>query len=633
VHPVNPSSSRDVIDAGGIFQSEKYQQPPPRLPDSQKRSARDLLLIAGAAATATVTLLFFMVFCNHFLGLRSGDGGFGGGVFFLNGLMPYRDFYCPTPPLFLFRCAAVLALFGKFPIVIRCFGVLERVVLALLLYGWLARFFKVRDAALAAMVTIVVSAGDEADPISSYNHFTILLAVASGLAASYALDEGRTTRFLVKIGFICGVLSQLCLDSKQTIGLGVSFVVPVVVGATLWKRDGLRKVVRFFAGFTSGWILTACALIGWMAHDGILRTFLRQTFIEGPAAKASHGGDFFWHTIVILEHFWWAVILAGIFLLFSLGPLWKSQNQNKSLEPESVRGFLLPLFLGVGAILYSWILTFLQTPLAQLPDKPLIYLSLFGSALFVFYDSWSYLQGTFSTRQSQFTLFVSIAFTVAFMTSLSFPAFEAMIVPGLGLILAALLDVWQGWRRVLLYAVCAGLLVCQVEFKKLVPFGFVKWYEPPVAVATVTSSLPELKGFRLPANTVDFLDSTVQIIRENSTPDDTIFTYPELGIFYGITGRRPATFSASHNIDVAPDRFAKQEAERLLRVRPAVLIYGPLPPGLLESDERFWRNGQPSGQRDLIQAVETLAREYKLVRVFKLYPSDHPVYVFVRPGR
>ena len=145
----------------------------------------------------------------------------------------------------------------------------------------------------------------------------------------------------------------------------------------------------------------------------------------------------------------------------------------------------------------------------------------------------------------------------------------------------------------------------------------------------MASSLPELRGFRLPPNTVDFVDSTIRIIRENSTPEDTIFVYPEFGLFYGATERRASTFSTSHNIDVVPDSFAREEAQRLLRARPAVLIYGPQPDSYLRHEEWYWRDGKPSGQRDLIAAVETLAREYRLVRAFTVF--GNPVSVFVRP--
>jgi hypothetical protein len=51
----------------------------------------------------------------------------------------------------------------------------------------------------------------------------------------------------------------------------------------------------------------------------------------------------------------------------------------------------------------------------------------------------------------------------------------------------------------------------------------------------------------------------------------------------------------------------------------------------LRSDEEFWRGGLPSGQRDLITAVQQLMNDYQLVAQFDMYPYHRPVYVFVRP--
>jgi len=87
--------------------------------------------------------------------------------------------------------------------------------------------------------------------------------------------------------------------------------------------------------------------------------------------------------------------------------------------------------------------------------------------------------------------------------------------------------------------------------------------------------------------------------------------------------RRPATFSASHNIDVVPDSFRAGGGEA--GSEPGVLIYGAAEPFLREEEEH-WRNGQRSGQRDLIAAVEPWRKN--TCKTFQVF--GHP-YVFVRP--
>ena len=417
----------------------------------------------------------------------------------------------------------------------------------------------------------------------------------------------------------------------------MTFAIPVVVGLCLLRLEGVRKATLFLGGFAAGWLLAAGVTLGWMAHFGILHPFLRQAFVEGPAAKASHPGDFVVHTLIVLKDYKWAALIALAVLAIGWGALRRSENvEKKDTNEGSMKGLLLALLLGLGSIVIAsvvillWPLPGIPPLWLQLPAKPAIYASLIGMGLLMLYYSWCFLSGNLSRRQSQFALFASIAFTVAFMTSLSYPAFEAMTVPGLGLILAVLLNDFIGWKRLAVYAVCGMLLFCETQFKERLPFSFAGWFEPAVKDAAKASSLPELRGFLLPPNTVDFVDSTIRIIRQYSSPQNTIFIYPELGFFYGATERRSATFSLSHNIDVVSDPFAKQEAERLLRARPAVLIYGPEP--WLLGEEALWRNGKPSGQRDLMAAVETLAHEYKLVQTFRLYPFGYPVYVFVRPA-
>jgi hypothetical protein len=610
-------------------------------------SNRARVWIAGAIVTILVTLAFLLLYWNRFVGLRSGDGGFTGALLLLDGFVPYRDFYSPGPPLFMLRSAAVLSLFGKTLIALRAAGVFERLFLATLLYAWLARFFKAGNAALATIVTMVVSSMDFSDPLSSYNHFTILMSVAAGLASSYALDEDRAPRTLLFLGAIAGGFAFLSIACKQTIGLAITVALPVVVGACLLRLENLRKTLAYLAGFIAAWLAGLALLAAWFARMGILRIFFQQIFVTGPAAKSSHPGDFVSRTLYIVNmmrsEFVLGLIGAGI---CCVAVIWAGRRTGEPQDATRASWFQILgiLWLGICAIAFSFKVPhnlldryLLDSPVGTVIDsfrivRSLIFLVYLGSALLgLFYWLRFFSTRGLSRRQSQFFLFTAVSFSIAFMLSLSFPAFEAMTVPGLGLLLAALLEETSGWRKYLIYALCTALLMFDIQLKLDVPFAFAGWAEPPVALATQTSTLPELKGMRLPQPTVDFVDNTVRIIQQNSSPTDTIFTYPEFSFLYGASHRMPATFSGSHNIDVVPDALAREEASRLLRHPPAVIIYGAESDRFLIGQEILWRNSKPSGQRAIIAAVKTLAAQYKEAARFVPFGHLGYVHVYVRP--
>ena len=176
-------------------------------------------VLAGAVVTAAITLSFFLLYWNRFVALRSGDWLFSLALAFLDGKVPCRDYFCSSPPLSILKSALVLKLFGARLIVLRAFAVFERVVLASVLYFWLARLFRPAVASMAAIVAIILSAGDIADTFTSYSHDAILWTVAAGFSASFALD-GRRPRTLAVLGALSGVCAGLALCTKQSIGGG-----------------------------------------------------------------------------------------------------------------------------------------------------------------------------------------------------------------------------------------------------------------------------------------------------------------------------------------------------------------------------------------------------------------------------
>jgi hypothetical protein len=453
------------------------------------------------------------------------------------------------------------------------------------------------------------------------NHDAIFLAIASAFSASFVIDNKPSGRRLAISGILSGAGAGLCLLTKQTIGLGMSLAVPAVVGVFLLRFEDPTKALQFLTRFAAGWASCGGALAWWLVDNGILGQFLTQAFIAGPAAKASGPGDFVVRSFFVMRQEPVAVAMGLLAALASWLAVRRSGRQSESSFERWHLNLLVFLTMisaigiGAGTSLYGH-----GTPFEGMISRPAIYLALFGSTLVLLFYTALLVFGRLSRREMQLCLFALVSSVVAVMLSLSFPAFEAMVIPGLALGTAAALDHATTSVKFAIHVVCA-VLVYGVTCAKLdKPFEFDGWAEPPVRVSQAVSAQPALQGFVLPETTVRFLDETVRIIREYPK-HDTIFTYPEFGLIYGLSGRRFPTFSGSHNIDLANDQFARSEAQMLLRARPAVLVYGLQSDAYLVGQNccggtgRVVRNGQSSPPSRSSRVSIVLRRSFGFHRI------------------
>jgi hypothetical protein len=431
-----------------------------------------------------------------------------------------------------------------------------------------------------------------------------------------------------------GICAALSLGTKQSLGAGATVGIPILAAIYIWHKDGSRRAWTFLAGFAAGWSLIAGSVLLWLAKSGAVRDFLVDVFKKGPSAKAAHPSDF----VIRAARAAWGIRWGFVAGCGALALCWPALRRAGRFEqPVGESRAEKPVHL-VFVMLLTTIPIALGAAAAYAGKWPLqgfanftIYLGFFGTTLLLGYYAYRLLAGKLSRREAQLAFIAGIAFGIALMISLSWPASYDMTFPAMAVMTAAILHGSTKWLRSLTYAVCALVLLAMTAEKLNRPHGFHEWTDQPVRLANSHSSQPMLQGLLLPEATVRLIDGAVSIVQAHSTRQDTIFVYPEFGIISTLAGRRGATRTGSENIDVVNDEMARSEAKRLLAARPAVVIYYPTPEWSLRADERLWRNGKRSGQRDIIAAIEELARSYHLVASFRVPPNDSPVEIYVRP--
>lgn len=575
--------------------------------------------------------LYYSSFFNRFAGLRSGDGEYSGGIALLSGSLPYRDYFSAGPPLNQVKSAIELALFGKALIVTRICAVFERFVIAGVLYAWLRRNFGVWASSLAVIVTLIVSTGDATDPLASYNHDAILFAMLCGFAASVSLESQRWRKAMM-LALLAGAAAGLSALTKQTVGLGNAVAVLAIAGVACARVHGFRRCAGWLAAYGMGFAAPVVIVAGYLAHLGVLHACLQMLFVTGPQAKAARPGMFLGREILIGAVLATWVLLAVIALLLFRRAIWRSFNAEPAQEEPTASQWR---WLAIGSLLVIGVAELLDlTSLPALRDfsKGSIYFAFFGTAIFGFLAVVAGLRrsGRSGLRMWQLAVFAAVGWSVAFTLSLSWPAFEAMTLPGLGLLLAATIDGSGPRGRRFVYALMAVMVFMAVREKLDLPFGFDGLNEAPVRFSTVKSDIPALRGMRLPAETVRLLDETVPAMQSASAEHAPVFTYSEMGLLYALSGGHPPTWSGSHNIDVVSDALAQQDAGRLLRNPPAVILYERSSETALQIQELVWRDGKPSGQRALIAALNTITANYRLVDTFRLLPQDSPIELYIR---
>jgi hypothetical protein len=381
---------------------------------------------------------------------------------------------------------------------------------------------------------------------------------------------------------------------------------------------------RLIASVTAGGVAAVAATWGWLQWHGLTGSFV-FVMRHAPDSKGGLGRSLV-RPLTLLpsvsEAFQatlgaWAVIAAGILLWF----LYRKRVR--------VRADLLMLI----ALVALWFSLERGYWTPRVETLFLTALGWWGSLALAILHIAPVRNVIAQARTRAIVALGVLSFGIGYCFAVSWPLFENIAFPGLGLLFAVMLDYRPAGapRRWMAAGVACAVLCMGISVKRKfdAPHYWGLWFEPPLYEPHSAFPHPALEGMRVSEPAATLYATTAQIARERTQPGDRIYVYPNMPLLYAIADRRPATYSLAHWVDVCPDFLGVEDAARLKRDPPRLLIIRDDPFGFIAGEETLYRGGRRSSVRDVVQALNELLPRYERVAVVRSTVAA-PIVFFVR---
>lgn len=607
--------------------------------------SRKILERRGQLALAVVivvglNLAFLLSFWNRFLAPSVSGMFLEFASRLLSGKVPYRDFYVVVTPFYIFKTAAIVKIFGPSLAILRLIDIGYRCALGAILVIWLSKVVRIPYALLGALAAVIVFSTDPGDSLTSYHLEATFWALTGAFLLSYVQWERR--EILRNISVICcsGACCSICFFTKQTEGGGITLALIIVIAGLSTRDLGLWPALLRLLAFCMGWILPAGTILGWLASKGALRPFATAILSDGPSAKGSPGHLL---TRVFLNGYGsWpgnaAYLVFGICTMLLVVRMKRKRTVLPSAAPGMVQLAVIAV-AGAAALLVGYAGGAFVPASSMAPYRLeiwSIYFGFFGIFSLAVYYTLILIRRGMTEAERQRWLILVASFWICYTMSWSWVAWGPMAFPGLGVVIAFMLDDLHSTPRtpVLRYslATAAVLLLSVCEAGRVSsPFSWDSWTDDPISKATAQSRQPMLKGIYMSPDMAAFTDRLTSLIDSHSRVNDSVFIYSYQPLWYVLANRWPPTYAQVHFFDVAPDGLCRRDAERIVKERPAVIV-----DFVGDSDlwnEKLFRAGHRSGQRDLHdQIYQLIDADYRLEAAIPLQESPVPVKVFVLKG-
>lgn len=569
------------------------------------------------------------------------------------GHIPYTDFPLLLPPLYPLTIAAFQTLLGPALAPLHYLGIVVTCLIGIAVFALLRGGFSELVSAFAAAIATIYYQSGVAYIGYDFTQFVTLYLLLAGLSiAIYArrVAAGATDWRNQLLCFASGVAMACAVLTKHSNG-GVCSIILVVASVVIMVRFGNWKVrLAELAWMIVGGLLPMSIVIGWLAYNGALSAFLENVFVDAAAAK---GGG--------------ATIVANAFAPFLGGG-------------TSLIKSIAPLALGVGiaavAFLSSVIVGFLlfrhageryslQSAMHRIRDLcaetrtdgasarffvviagalcAIVLLAFLGNCavcrsvesrgyavtnLVVLTAVNVYIIGTVVAlslalvRRSPVAAYWFVVFSLGLGLTLgngtSGGVDELASFLGLAIVVAALM--WSGLSftapALLPASIALALAAVLVNAKFDNPYS---WWGVSVGDVRKTECARAegiLAHLCVRQEDNEAISKIVALAREHSRPDQAIYVFPHVPIFYALADRLPFKGAVASWPDFMSDRTAVALASDLIKETPPVLIVADLPDFALTAHERLFRGGQEAGQRAIMRSISWLENSGQIVPAY-----------------
>ena len=558
-----------------------------------------------------------------------------------SGKLPYKDFYLHIQPLYLYFVYAVQKIFGPYIIVLRVYGVIERLVIACLILYVLRKQFSLNDSFIATLFGVFFYSSFNVDMPYSYYQTALLLSLISAVLFEIGLRDCEKVSFSY---ILAGASVALLFFTKQSIGL-VFFVGLLTILLVYYLRlNRFRALLIAFGYYLMGFACVVISMISWLAINHAIKPYYNIIFLasESKGSLLSILFGFVPRLLKLLDPLYVTLMVIGISFTYILD---RYNNRSKIYSYIDEK----PLYHAYAIMVvicyaYAYINKYLISHLWLIDNiynisQYIILLSSLSLISAIIYYQWLWYVKPHDNIYKVKLYWVVIGILLFYSHGMSGILEVQAFVFGLPL---SILLWWSTYNNLKIrryvkgVSILIGLLIIFLltSIKYVRPYYWWGWGEPDVRAAKEVSSIPALRGMRISLRTKQIYEQIYLLVNTNTSSEDEVFFFPHNALLNVLTEKTYSAYTPVCYFDVCADQYAIQVANYLERNKPKMILYMNFPEKAWKTHEEIFREGKTSGQREIQKTITRLTKEgyYQKIALIE-DATNYPIEILKRIDR